>query len=222
MVNPFLVQAISSWTQQIIRVLLHHMAPCCFLQWGKHLKEQQCGFFRRKLGALEPHGEGRLAVAAAVGMWLQLEREVCKSQDVKWQPSHRVWYYAFLGTTRILGKYLFTSIIQSKCCTGFSDCIVYINSILSSIVSPDVKQIWRLLNHHSRCLFKEHIFHSPFSILQLYWSILMSTKPPGLLEVMNPKRCFPHRNHKVNVTSNQSSEQQSGNHLTNILHKQNN
>lgn len=71
-------------------------------------------------------------------------------------------------------------------------------------------------------VYLKNTFSSLLSILYFYWSILMSTKPPGLLEVMNPKRCFPHRNHKVNVTSNQSPEQQSGNHLTNTLHKQNN
>lgn len=49
--------------------------------------------------------------------------------------------FCLTGDQENLGKCLFTSILQSKCCAGFSDCIVYINSILSSIVSPDVKQI---------------------------------------------------------------------------------
>lgn len=45
------------------------------------------------------------------------------------------------GEQENLGMCLFASILQSKRCAGFSDCIVRINSILSSIVSPDVKQI---------------------------------------------------------------------------------
>lgn len=45
------------------------------------------------------------------------------------------------GDQENLGKCLFTSGLQPTCCAGFSDCIVYINSILSPIVSPDVKQI---------------------------------------------------------------------------------
>lgn len=41
-------------------------------------------------------------------------------------------------------------------------------------------------SHRCRCLFKELISHSQLSIFQLYRNILMSTKPPGLFEVMDP------------------------------------
>lgn len=126
------------------------------------------------------------------------------------------------GDQENLGKCLFTSGLQPRAVLGFQIVQFTLTQFYHRLFLLMLNRSDGYSSHHSRCLFKEYIFHSPFSILQLYWSILMSTKPPGLLEVMNPKRCFPHRNHKVHVTSNQSSEQQSGNHLTNILHKQNN
>lgn len=55
-------------------------------------------------------------------------------------------------------------------------------------------------------------------ILTSQWPCLASV----CLQMLKPKRCFPHRNHAVDVTSNQSSEQQSGSLLINILHKHNN
>ena len=131
-------------------------------------------------------------------------------------------FFALLETQRILGSAYSPQFYNPSAVLGFQIVQFTLTQFYHPLFLLMLNRSDGYSSHHSRCLFKEHIFHSLFSILQLYWSILMSTKPPGFLEVMNPKRSFPHRNHKVNVTSNQSSEQQSGNHLMNILHKQNN
>lgn len=78
-------------------------------------------------------------------------------------------------------------------------------------------------SYHCRCLFKELISHSRFSCFTaLLQHSQVNPAPWAFRSDESLKRCFPHRNHKVHVTSNQSSRQQSGSHLTNIPHKQNN
>ena len=73
-----------------------------------------------------------VAVMGKVGLQQSRGKRTAKSPSV---------LFYLPGDQENLGKCSCTSILASKWCTGFSDCIVRINSILSWIVSPDVEEM---------------------------------------------------------------------------------
>lgn len=187
------------------------------------LTQLACEIFRRTLWLLSSFTEhpGR-AVATSVLQRLTATQKVQVVKRLKKKNHCRLVIFTFL----------YTEAIPGACSPGHYN----LNALLGAqIVQFTLTQFYHRLfllmlnrcdgysSHHCRCLFKELISHSHFSILQLYPKHSHVNQAPWAFRSDESlKRCFPHRNHKVNVTSNQSSRQQSGNHLTNIPHKQNN
>lgn len=173
-----------------------------------------CGFFPRNGGSrAPPRGQTQAAAAAATTTWPPRASGVQDSQEVPRSPSLPLRFLLLL---------LLNPTIQQVGCVSRLHGWHELNRIPMGCSSPRETPPRPLRQPRCRCLCKEHTSRSLASASQLSWSVRVSTRPPGLSEVMNPEGCFPHRNHTANGTSNQSSGQQSGNHLTNIIHKQNN
>lgn len=147
-----------------------------------------CELCRRTLWLLSPFTEhpGR-AVAASILWWLTATR--------KWVPSSEN-----VKKKKSLCRFaIFTLLYTETIPHAHSPRPYNPNAVLGAQIAQfTLTQFYHWLfllmlnrcdgysRHHCRCLFKELVSHSQFPILQLHRSILMSTKPPGLLEVMNP------------------------------------